>query len=564
MPCQIEYNENGVPIKVNAPNGKESNLYLDLLKVPFFTNSKETIAIYDEATSVEFLKEGNIQDENGEPKLYYISGNLNAKQVFNNLDDARRANMNSPVFIGFVKHNKMQNYNGKDYVPMKHFTSLLSISNKISKGTSRNDIINNMILRGQIGQKQAFNINLRNLIERTRQENIQYSITEGNKSQSAPQEIIDAVSTRLNESGLAEAMYFLSPEDMMSKLEELGVDATLARQVVYKNRINELQRIVQNKKRIDKGSSISDIYNILREDFTNKTGKEPTMAEEDLLKSMAQAEYQVLSGKVEYPNVESKISYSLSKLSQLGIGLNTAGFVNLKTKEVYVSKASPNVLNTMMHEFSHLYLEWLSDNKPEHYKAGVSLISKNAKEAAPYIERMKTLYPNLKEGTKEYNDELLSNIIGDNGALLIESKKKGSIKQWLNDLWEYVANALGLTGYTPSEIANMTLKNFADAVNVDVLKGDSFSQQKAGITLEEAIKRNNGNPLNLAPNGKPSILYNSYQGLGYSGVELDALVSQVFSNEFGDWFGKFWENHSIIDKNFNEIIAELKIESYDC
>jgi hypothetical protein len=77
-------------------------------------------------------------------------------------------------------------------------------------------------------------------------------------------------------------------------------------------------------------------------------------------------------------------------------------------------------------------------------------------------------------------------------------------------------------------------------------------QKQAGITKAEAIKRNNGNPLNLAPNGKSSILYQSYKDLGYFDSEAERLTAQTFSDEFKAWFGD-WQNDA---ENASKVMDE--------
>jgi hypothetical protein len=73
-------------------------------------------------------------------------------------------------------------------------------------------------------------------------------------------------------------------------------------------------------------------------------------------------------------------------------------------------------------------------------------------------------------------------------------------------------------------------------------------------SVQIAIQRNNGNPLNLAPNGKPSILYQSYKDLGYSEQEAERLVAQTYSDEFinnffGDWLNNPENASKVVDEN---------------
>lgn len=78
-------------------------------------------------------------------------------------------------------------------------------------------------------------------------------------------------------------------------------------------------------------------------------------------------------------------------------------------------------------------------------------------------------------------------------------------------------------------------------------------------SVQTAIQKNNGNPLNLAPNGKPSILYQSYKDLGYSDSEAERLVSQVYSDSFLDFFGD-WINDpqnasKVVDENGEPLVV---------
>lgn len=82
-------------------------------------------------------------------------------------------------------------------------------------------------------------------------------------------------------------------------------------------------------------------------------------------------------------------------------------------------------------------------------------------------------------------------------------------------------------------------------------------KQKTGIHL--AIERNNGNPLNLAPNGKPSILFQSYKDLGYSNEKSEELVAKTYSDEFLAWFGDWLNNperaSKVVDENGQPLVV---------
>lgn len=91
--------------------------------------------------------------------------------------------------------------------------------------------------------------------------------------------------------------------------------------------------------------------------------------------------------------------------------------------------------------------------------------------------------------------------------------------------------------------------NVADVrMSSEQLKDDTSINNQVNNIIN-ALERNNGKSLNLAPNGKPSILYQSYKDLGYTDAEAEILVAQTYTDEFGEWFGKWWETDTNNNKN---------------
>mgnify|MGYP003614637314 CR=1 FL=1 len=72
--------------------------------------------------------------------------------------------------------------------------------------------------------------------------------------------------------------------------------------------------------------------------------------------------------------------------------------------------------------------------------------------------------------------------------------------------------------------------------------------------VDFAISRNNGLDLNLAPNGNPSILYQTYvDTLGMSDLEAKEQVAKVYTDsflsKFGDWINKPETSSKVVDEN---------------
>ena len=70
----------------------------------------------------------------------------------------------------------------------------------------------------------------------------------------------------------------------------------------------------------------------------------------------------------------------------------------------------------------------------------------------------------------------------------------------------------------------------------------NFVQQNNSQLIQRAIERNGGKSLDKAPNGKDSILYQSFIDQGFSDQEAQEKVAQVYTDNFGSWFGRWWES----------------------
>ena len=137
------------------------------------------------------------------------------------------------------------------------------------------------------------------------------------------------------------------------------------------------------------------------------------------------------------------------------------GFVG-KDNVVYLNKDKMNA-NTPIHEFAHLWNAFTKENNPELYARGTELIKQS-----PYwakVNQMKA-YRDLSEDRKI--DEALAMAIGDKGAMLINERGLGDkLMEWLNDVWAWIAETLGIQG----NIQDMTLEEFTDRAVADLLGG---------------------------------------------------------------------------------------------
>jgi PAS domain-containing protein len=174
-----------------------------------------------------------------------------------------------------------------------------------------------------------------------------------------------------------------------------------------------------------------------------------------------------------YQMSNSEIQNKLEEIGESNVEKTAAGFTY--KGDVYLNTDAMG-LDTPIHEFGHLHLDWLKENRNDLYKAGLSLIEKNKEEAQQYIDTVKESQPDLKEGTEKFNNEVLAQVIGDQGAKLIQSKEEQSIADWLRSVWESIKDVLGLTSYTADQVSNMTLADFGTASATEMLSGNRISR----------------------------------------------------------------------------------------
>lgn len=95
--------------------------------------------------------------------------------------------------------------------------------------------------------------------------------------------------------------------------------------------------------------------------------------------------------------------------------------------------------------------------------------------------------------------------------------------------------------------------------------------QNSSDPIQIATERNNGNDLSLAPNGNPSILYNTYvNDMGMSDLEAKNEISKIYSDEFLSSFGPWIDNAEnasrVVDENNQPKLVwsghPQKLESY--
>ncbi len=137
--------------------------------------------------------------------------------------------------------------------------------------------------------------------------------------------------------------------------------------------------------------------------------------------------------------------------------------------------------NTPIHEYGHLALEAIRGINPALWRRGMELVrnSEYFREIKGYSEVEGHEYAYLKGRDEGICDEALATMIGDRGARLVEDKGLAAeLKAWLKEVWKAFRGAFGLADLTEEQIEKMTLGEFVDTVNAELLKGSEFGTRK--------------------------------------------------------------------------------------
>ena len=184
----------------------------------------------------------------------------------------------------------------------------------------------------------------------------------------------------------------------------------------------------------------------------------------------------ILNGKKIDETVNSKESQqAISKYGLKDILFMTApdgtvlGFEH--KGEIYLNGQYLNT-ETVLHESGHVWASWAKQSTPEIYKRGIELTEnskylKDVKENDFYKKEAELLPENKRE--EYFQQEALAAAIGDKGAQLVGEARKNDFKEWLNDLWNSIKEAVGFKNITAEELQNLTFDEFAKRAAADIL-----------------------------------------------------------------------------------------------
>lgn len=147
--------------------------------------------------------------------------------------------------------------------------------------------------------------------------------------------------------------------------------------------------------------------------------------------------------------------------------------------------------NTPIHEYGHVALEAVKKINGNLWKKGMDLV----KDSPYYRELLDEIGKDKDSPYSEFSedylrDEALARMIGDKGERLVEGKGLGAeLKAWLREFWQAFKGAFGVADLTDEQIDKMTLGDFVDAINAELLRGKEFGTKKAKPLEKRSIRR---------------------------------------------------------------------------
>jgi hypothetical protein len=140
-----------------------------------------------------------------------------------------------------------------------------------------------------------------------------------------------------------------------------------------------------------------------------------------------------------------------------------------KDGKVYLNPKLANS-NTAIHEFAHVWMNFLKENNSELLKKGYSLL-----EGTDILKRKIAELGDVELAREEAMAELIAN----KGESLIEAGVKSKFKNWLNAVFSYVKTKFkAFDKLTPEELQNLSLNEFVDGSLASILGGKEVTSKE--------------------------------------------------------------------------------------
>lgn len=179
--------------------------------------------------------------------------------------------------------------------------------------------------------------------------------------------------------------------------------------------------------------------------------------------------------------------------------------------------------NTAIHEFAHIWMNFLKENNPKLLEKGYALL-----EGTEVLKRKIEEFGN----TELAREEALAELIANKGETLIEAGKKSKFKNWLNALYTYVKSKFkSFNKLSPEEFQNISLNDFVDGALASLLSGKEITSKEIksiGVLFSKEKPKNTSDIIKTArANGISDAGIRAYfKKNGFSDTVIDSLLEK--------------------------------------
>ena len=126
--------------------------------------------------------------------------------------------------------------------------------------------------------------------------------------------------------------------------------------------------------------------------------------------------------------------------------------------------------NTAIHEFGHVWINFLKQSNPDLLKKGYDLL-----EGTDILRKKIIEYGDVELA----REEAIAELMGNKGETIVEAGFKSKFKNWLNAVFTYVKNnTKGFADMSPEEFTDMSLENFIDGSLNSILQGKEITAKE--------------------------------------------------------------------------------------
>jgi hypothetical protein len=211
-----------------------------------------------------------------------------------------------------------------------------------------------------------------------------------------------------------------------------------------------------------------------------------------------------------------------------------------KDGKVYLNPDKANA-NTAIHEFSHIWMNFLKQNNPALLKKGYDIL-----EGTDLLKKKIKEFGNVELA----REEAMAEAIANKGETLIEAGKQSKFKNWLNAVFSYVKEKFkAFDQYTAEELQDINLNQFIEGSLNAILGGKEVTAEDIKnfeVAFSKAAK-----PLDAT---QIKSEYDADIAAGNTATEaMKNLLAQGYSyNQIGDQLGR-----ANIQEPYNAAIAEM-------